>query len=258
MKKFLSLVLALVLSLSLVSFSSAYAVEFLDSAEEETTEVVTEQVAFLLSNEGKVIGIATIKETTKKFTLAGADGRITNIVGNGKVARAKGWSSNAVYEDGEIVNATTVEVVLTITEAGKERGYEGFTANDLVLETIVAKSESQMAHRFLVKDKGVVIATLQIAGTNKVIAIWEADWDGDGDKELCLRAGVAPKSTGGSNNGSSNNNTDTPTGDREDVEHSDNGYSDNPWANTSSNTTTSGGGRQDVTGSGNGFSDSPW
>ena len=220
MKKFFALVLSLVLALSLVCCSSAYAVEFLDSEEEESTEVVTEPVAFLLSNEGKVIGVSSIKENNKKFTLAGEDARITNIVGNGKLARAKGWTANAIYEDGEIANATTVEVVLTITEAGAEREYDGFTANDLVLETIVAKSETQMAHRFLVKDKGVVIATLQIAGTNKVIAIWEADWDGDGDKELCLRAGVAQ---------SSSSSSTTPTGGRGDVSGSDNSYSDSPW-----------------------------
>lgn len=211
-KSIISLVLALSLVFALCT-SAAQAVEIINPTDPQTTldengdvELTLEQAYFILAKNGKVVGQLTKNEGKKVLAINTAETAITGTLTNGKLVRAKNRMIIELNADNHISSgAQAVDCYLVILDQEVMSGLQLGTAAEVVDATIEAVPNGTRGnyigyHRFLDSDRGVKVAEIRFSET-KYASVWLTDWDGDGDEELCLRAGTAPKSNNGGDNG---------------------------------------------------------
>ena len=267
MKKLLlnSLLVTLLIAMSMVIVISApatLAVEKVSTAVAEAT-VAYEQAQFLLNTEGKVCGL-TFEETKEKMPSIGIKNTAPEIRGfsadNGKLVRCKATheakldESELLAEGSSSISINKVEVIdqSKLDELGIE-----ITASAIVDATVRMVGDKAY-HRFVTADKGATeVARLYFpsenASSKRYISVRYADWDGDGDYELCLRAGTrrSAKKATSSNEGSGDSGTSgSDGGNTNNGGNSNNGGGSssnepNPhyreWADSDSSTSSGGG-----------------
>lgn len=203
-----AIVVILITILALFS-TTALAVEKVSGNSSNLTTVVenTKQTAnFLLTNTGKVCGLLF----GEKLSTVSINETAPNITGyskdNGKLVRYKGGHYATLTPESKLLDGgSTIEIVkLEILASTPPVLNEN--VNAIIDATIVAEelgdNTYRAYHRFFDKDVGQEVAKLYITDSY-YISVRYADWDGDGDLELGLRAGLSKSSSGGSGGGGS-------------------------------------------------------
>lgn len=205
----------------IISASTALAVEKVSTAVAEAT-VVYAQARFLLNSDGKVCGL-TFEETKEKMPYVAVDKTAAEISGfsadKGKLVRCKATHEATLDEDMTLAEGSSVVSVQTVevTDQGKLDTLGIKATAEAIVDATVRMEGNKAYHRFITKDRGSIeVAKIYLPSeknsSKRYISVRYADWDGDGDYELCLRAGTRTgakkaSSNEGGDSGSDGGNT---------------------------------------------------
>jgi len=236
MKKAISIFILLVLLCSTISSASAVELKGVPTTDKPAGY---QQVNILLDGSGKVCGLLSRDENNTAVSLHEVATTLSGYSCDaGKLVRSKTGHIVTLTEDGYLsAGHSVISATLQIMPEGMAIfQYLGLsTANEVNDATIVAERLSdgtfRAYHRFLDSNKGTEVGRLYAAGSSKYASIRYADWDGDGDMELCYRAGLAKKSSsnkshGGGSSGSTGGGNGGNGSSRPPVQHSQNNYND--------------------------------
>lgn len=255
MKKLFSLVIALVISLTLVSASAVtFDIPYgttttttMNSGSDIRTE---EEVRFILSKSGKPVGVLTAHEGEYRNNLGKVSysgNTVTSAMSNGKVVRAKNVATVTLDADDHVFHgSSTVTGTFEILDASV-KDYTAKELVDLTISVVYDNGDGTFVayHRFIDNDnKGTKVALFHLPSGKKV-SIWLTDWNGDGVRnEYALRAGTAPNSSSpdssSGSSGSSSGSSGGSSGGNNGGDHTPS-LKDNPGESSSSSGSSSSG-----------------
>ena len=231
MKKFFALVLALVLSLSLVP-AHALTVDM-----SSTTCITYSDAEVLLAKSGRLVG-ATTPDEARYLENVGVNTDVSpsvTVLGRGRIQRAKAVSTVELNGNQTTGGTSWVSCYFVATD-GVDRDAAEVLENT-IFTVRRGDQTAEMTHRFVTSDSaGTKIGEIHFADGGYV-SVFHLDWDGEngkGNNEFALRAGTnkpsnnsgSTGSAGGSGSGSTGG---SGNGDRPPVEGSNNTYNDCPW-----------------------------